>query len=115
MDQKDEKPLESWPENFPHDEPDVPGLGGKAYQWVKNRYHKNRRPWKKSDVIVWKGTFTVVTVWIGYLIFAAIFGWFFIKLYDTYGISRMLSFMAVLVLWRINMMVKLLNALNRKL
>jgi hypothetical protein len=112
--EKELPPLMSWPPNFPYDEPAIPGMGGKIYQWIKNRYYKNRREWKKSDVIVWKGSCTVMLVWIGYLIFAGVFGWLFIKLYDTYGIGKMLAFFFILILWRVNIMIKQLAQLDKK-
>jgi hypothetical protein len=104
-----------WPDKFPYDEPTDESLGGKVYLWVKKRYHKNNKPWKQSDVIVWKAWCYVIPIWIGYLVFAGVFGWLFIKIYDTYGIGKMLSFIAILALWRMNVAIKLMGEIKRKL
>jgi len=91
------------------------GLADKLYYKILMLYMRKQVPFGKSDVIIWKGTFFVVPTWIGYISFAALFGWFFIKLYDKYGISRMLSFIAILILWRLNMAIKLFNDMNKNI
>jgi hypothetical protein len=103
------------PANFPYDEPEDNSLGGKVYMWVKKRYHKNGRPWKKSDVIVWKAWCYVIPIWIGYLLFGALFGWLFIKTYDKWGIGKLASLVGVLILWRLNVAIKTLGEINKKL
>lgn len=105
----------NYPLGFPFDE-DVPHtLGGKIYQWVKNRYYENRRPWNKSDVFVWKGACLHMGSWVGILIFASIFGWLFLKTYSLYGIGKLVSLVSVIVLIRLNFLIKLLNEINTNL
>lgn len=105
-----------YPEGFPFDEDDIPqSIGGKIYQWVKCRYYENDRPWKKSDVFVWKGACLHMGTWIGIVIFVTIFGWLFLKTYDLFGIGKLISMIAVIVLIRLNMLIKLLNELNTNL
>lgn len=101
-----------WPENFPFDEKPVQGVWGKVYQWIKNRYFKNRRPWAKSDVIVWKGACTVMPVQIGYILFAALFYWLFGTLYVHYGISRLIAAIAVIGLWRVSVVTNQLKSID---
>jgi len=105
-----------YPEGFPYDDNDIPvSLGGKLYQWVKNRYYMNQRPWTKSDVFVWKGACLHLGTYIGLMIFIFIFGWLFIKTYDKFGIGKLISFVAVVILVRISMIIRTLNDIKSEL
>jgi hypothetical protein len=104
-----------WPENFPFDEKPVSGLWGKVYQWIKNRYFKNRHPWTKSDVIIWKGACTVMPVQIGYVLFAALFYWLFGGIYNHFGIGRLIAMVAIIFLWRFGVLLNKLNSMSDKL
>ena len=91
------------------------GLADKFYYKILTKYMTKQVPFGKSDLLIWKTTFYVIPTWIGYLLFAGLFGWFFIKIYDAYGISRMISFIAILILWRLNMSIKVFNDMNKNL
>ena len=91
------------------------GLADKLYYKILSRYLRKEVPFGKSDVVIWRTWFYVIPTWTGYIAFSALFGWFFIKLYDKYGISRMIAFIAILVLWRLNMAIKLFNDVNKNL
>jgi hypothetical protein len=104
-----------WPKDFPFDEKPVPGLFGKLYQWLKNRYFKNRRPWNRSDVILWKFWCVVAPIWFGYILWATIFYWLFGKIYENYGIGRLIAAVAVIGMWRVAIATRALGEANKKL
>lgn len=109
-----DKDLE-YPQGFPYDEDTPLGMGGKIYQWVKGRYYLNRRPWKKSDVFIWKGACIHMGSWIGIIVFITVFGWIFMKTYDKYGIGKFLTLVSVIILIRMNFMIKYLGDIRSQL
>jgi len=91
------------------------GIKDGLFQKILLKHKQKNIPWTKSDEVVWQGAIYVMPIMIGYILFATFFGWFFIVLYDKYGISRMMSFIAILVLWRLNAIATELRKLNSKL
>ena len=104
-----------WPDKFPVDEAAVSGLGGKIYQWLKNEHFKRKKKWTKSDVFFYKGGCFVVPIWIGYILFAAIFGWMFLKTFENYGLGKLIVLVSIFLLWRVNVMISVLMDISKRL
>ena len=86
-----------------------------AFNWIVSRYKKFNHPWKKSDNIVWKGAIYSLSWLFGIIIFLAIM-WVLINFsIKKYGEMRTLFYILLLVLLRVNAMIKQLIILNKKL
>lgn len=105
-----------FPKGFPFDEDDVPKtIGGRIYQWVKNKHYERRKPWNKSDVFIWKGACLHLGSWIGILVMITVFGYIFLKTYELFGIEKFLSVVAIVFLIRISILVRTLNEVKSEL
>ena len=90
-------------------------LADKAYDWIIDRYTKNSRVFEFSDRFVWSGAVYVLPELFGYILFFVIFYWLGNIVYNNYGWPRLFMFFMLLLLWRLNVMVKLLHKVNKKL
>jgi len=85
-----------------------------VFNWVVNRYRTLRHPWTRSDDIIWKTACYHIPEYIGIIIFFAIF-WLLIKFSNKkYGEMRTLHFLILILIFRVNIMIKQLFALNKK-
>lgn len=87
----------------------------RVYFWIIDRYTRNWHEFKWSDRFVWKGAVYVVPEFIGYAVFFAIFLMLAAIGFRKYGEARTYVFFMLLILWRLQAMIKLLGQLNRKL
>lgn len=85
------------------------------YNKVIDRYTRNGREFVTSDQFVWKGTFFVIPEFIGYMIFFAIFLLLAKIGFSKYGEARTVVFFMLLIMWRLNMQLKQLSQINKKL
>lgn len=81
----------------------------KIYNWILERYTRKGKRFEFSDQFVWSGSVYALPEIFGYIIFFAIFYWLGNKLYEHYGEIHVFMFFMLLVLWRLNMMVKILR------
>lgn len=87
----------------------------RAYAWIVDRYTKKHREFTFSDQFIWKGVVYVVPEMIGYIIFFAIFLALASMSFKRYGEARTIVYVMLFMMWRINMMVKYLAKLDKKL
>jgi hypothetical protein len=85
-----------------------------TYNWVVSRYKKNGHAWRKSDTTVWKGFVYGVTAYIGYIIFFSLMMWLLMWIHDKYGAAKAIITALVILLARLNIMIKQLSSLNKR-
>lgn len=87
----------------------------RIYFWVIDRYTKHNHVFKFSDVFVWKGAIYMIPETLSYIIFFALF----LKLADIsfkkYGDARTVVFFILLLIWRVQVIIKLLGKVNKKM
>jgi hypothetical protein len=89
-------------------------IGDFFFNWIVNRYRNLRNSWTKSDNFMWKGACYTFPELIGIIIFFTIF-WLLINFsLKKYGEARTLFYLILIVLLRINVMIKQLVVLNKK-
>jgi len=86
-----------------------------AFNWILDRYTKNKHAFTFSDRFVWTGAVYTIPEIFGYIVFFAIFYFLGNLSLTRYGEPRTYMFFALLILWRLNMQVKYLAKLNTKL
>jgi hypothetical protein len=87
----------------------------RIYFWIIDRYTKFNHEFKFSDQFVWKGAVYVIPEIIGYLMFFAFF-LFLAKIgFERYGEARTVVFFILLLIWRIQIGIKLISKINKKL
>jgi len=85
------------------------------YNKIVDRYTTKGREFSFSDQFVWKGSVYQIPEFVGYILFFMFFLWLAMISFKYYGAPRTYIFMALLILWRVNMMLKQLYQLNKKL
>jgi len=90
-------------------------LYDRLYFWIVDRYTKNQHKFKFSDAFVWKGAVYVIPEMLSYLIFFAIFLALAYVSFKKYGEARTIVFFILLLIWRVQILVKIGNKINRKL
>jgi hypothetical protein len=78
------------------------------------RYKKHGHPWKKSDQRIFHGFIYGVSGYFGYIIFFSLFGYLFWQTEKLLGFNKALLFALLLILFRINLVLKQLVVLNKK-
>jgi hypothetical protein len=86
----------------------------KIFDWVVKRYQKNNHPWKKSDDRVWRGAIFGVTSYLGALVFFALIGFVLYQTNKLYGFEKAVLLAMLMILFRINVLIKQMVQLNRK-
>jgi hypothetical protein len=88
-------------------------LRDKVYNWLVRRYGQKGNVWQTSDTVVWQGAIYHVWPWIPALLF--IYVTYFIAnwTYEHYGMFRALTVLAVMMLIRVNTLVRKLDQLIR--
>jgi hypothetical protein len=87
----------------------------KIYNWLVDRYTKKHREFTFSDQFVWKGAVYVVPEFFGYIVFFAIFLLLASISFKKYGEARTIVYVLLFLLWRLNVMVKYLAKIDKKL
>jgi len=82
---------------------------------IIKRYSKNGRQFMFSDRFVWTGAVYTLPEIFGYIIFFAIFLYLGHLSLNRYGEFRTFMFFMLLLIWRVNIMVKFMGKLNQKL
>lgn len=90
-------------------------LKDKLYNKIIDRYTHNSRMFDFSDRFVWVGAIYSLPEIFGYIIFFMIFYFIGGLVYNKYGYSRLFMLFALLLLWRVNIMVGYLKKINKKL
>lgn len=85
-----------------------------AYTWIIDRYTRNGRRFNFSDRFVWKGVVYALPEMIGYIIFFTIFLFLAHISFEKYGEARTIVFFILLLIWRVQVGVKLLGKINGK-
>lgn len=85
------------------------------YNKIVDRYTRNGREFSFSDQFVWKGSIYQIPEIFGYIMFFAIFLTLALLSFKRYGEARTIVFVMLLMTWRLNMMLKQLSQLNKKL
>ena len=86
----------------------------RVYFWIIDRYTKNNHEFKFSDQFVWKGATYVIPETFGYMVFFGIFLLLAKISFAKYGDARTIVFFMLLILWRMNVQIKLLSKINKK-
>ena len=90
-------------------------LKDRVYNWIVDRYTKHNHKFNFSDKFVWSGVAYVVPETVGYMVFFAIFLTLAMLSFKKYGDARTIVFVMLLMLWRIQIMIKYLGKINKKL
>jgi len=85
------------------------------YNKIIDRYTKKGREFEFSDKFVWKGAIYQIPEFFGYIVFFALFLSLAMMSFKRYGESRTIIFVMLLIMWRINMSLKHLAQINKKL
>jgi hypothetical protein len=87
----------------------------KIYNAIVARYGKKGNRWSKSDTFVWKGFIYHIWDYFWMVVFIYIIYWAANALYDHYGMWRAISFIFVVILIRINMLIRVQKKMDRTL
>ena len=87
----------------------------KLYNSLIDRYTAKGRQFKFSDRFVWKGAIYALPEMLSYIVFFAIFLWLGHLSLNRFGEFRTLLFFILLVVWRLNIQIKLLRTVSSKL
>jgi hypothetical protein len=87
----------------------------KVYNKIIDRYSKHNNRFEFSDRFVWSGAVYVLPEIFGYILFFALFYWIGGIILKNYGWERMFMFFALLGLWRINILVRQIGKLEKKI
>lgn len=90
-------------------------LKEKLYNGIVDRYSKHGNEFTFSDRFVWKGAVWVLPEIFGYIIFFTIFLYLASFSFKRYGDARTIVFFILLLIWRVQVGVKQLNQINKKL
>ena len=90
-------------------------LHDRVYYWIIDRYTKNNHKFNFSDAFVWKGAVYVIPEIIGYLIFFTIFLTLAYISFKKYGEARTIVFFILLLIWRVNLLLKVGKRIQSKL
>lgn len=90
-------------------------LKEKMYNKVIDRYSKHGNLFEFSDRVIWKGVFWTLPEIFGYMIFFSLFLFLAHVGFKRYGEPRTYVFFALLIMWRVQMAVKQLHQINKKL
>jgi hypothetical protein len=86
----------------------------KLFDFVVKRYQKNNHPWKKSDQDIWSGAIFAVTQYIGTIVFLGFIGWLLYQTNKLYGFEKAILLALLMILFRVNIVIKQLVMLNKK-
>ena len=84
------------------------------FDWIVGRYKKHNHPWKRSDQRVWHGSVYGLTSYFGAVFFFAFFGFLFYQTNKLYGFEKAILLAMMMVLFRINVLIRQMVALNKK-
>jgi hypothetical protein len=85
-----------------------------VYKWIIGRYTRNKHEFTTSDKFVWHGSCYLLPVYFGYMLFFGVFYWLGGLIYNKYGMARLVMFFALLMIWRINIVIGLMRTLVKK-
>lgn len=86
----------------------------KIYFWVIDRYTRNKNEFTFSDRFIWKGTIYLVPETLSYVLFIALFLTLAHIGFEKYGEARTVVFFMLLLMWRLQAIIKQLAQLNKK-
>ena len=84
------------------------------FNWVVHRYKKNNHEWHISDDKIFNGFIYGVLGYLGYVIFFALMWWIISITQKKWGDMKALFVVLLIILVRLNIMIKQLVTLNRK-
>lgn len=86
-----------------------------VYNKIVDRYSLKDRDFVWHDQLIWVGAIYTLPEIFGYMVFFAIFLLLAKISFEKYGDARTIVYFILLVVWRIQVAVKLLGKINRKL
>ena len=86
----------------------------KVFDWVVKRYKKYNHPWRKSDQRIWHGFLYGITSYIGSIFFFVFIGFILYQTQKLFGFARAILLALLMILFRINIIIKQIIQLNRK-
>jgi hypothetical protein len=90
------------------------GVSDYIFNSIVERYRNLRNPWNKSDNLIWKSVCYTLPGFFGMILFFTIF-WLLISFSTKkYGESRTMFWLIIVVLVRLNVLIKQLVLLNKK-
>jgi hypothetical protein len=87
----------------------------KVFNWVVRRYGLKGNKWKTSDDVIFGGVVYHVWDWIPILLFIYFVYFITTWVHDKYGLFRALVVLAIMVIMRLNAVVRKLDQINRRL
>jgi len=90
-------------------------LKDKVFDWVVRRYEKKGLAWRESDQKIFSGFIYGVGGYFSALLFFAFFGFLFYQTNKLYGFERAVLLALLMILFRVNILIKQIVILNRKL
>lgn len=99
---------------FPQNKNTGAAIRDKLFNGVLSRYKKFNHPWMRSDQMIWNN----VIYHIGDLIGIVLFFWIMWLLINfslkKYGEMKTLFYIAIIIIFRINVLIQQISALNKK-
>ena len=89
------------------------------YNWIVTAYAKRGKKWTTkgifSDRVFFSALFDQAWPWVPMLLFIYVFYWVTGWVYDRYGLARAVMFMAVMMLFRLNVLIRQVTFTNKLL
>lgn len=99
---------------FPSDKSTGAPIRDKLFNFVLRRYRKFNHPWKKSDQAIWYNVIYHIGDFIGILFFFWIMWLLTNYSLKKYGEWRTLFYLIIIFMFRINILIQQISALNKK-
>jgi hypothetical protein len=84
------------------------------FNWTVRRYKKHNHPWHKSDQRIWHGAIFGLTQYFGSIFFFVFIGLILYQTQKLFGFARAVLLALLMILFRINIIIKQIVQLNRK-
>ena len=89
-------------------------LKDRLFNKIVDKYSRHGNIFNFSDRFVWTGALYVLPEIFGYILFFLFFFYLAMLSFKRYGEFRTYIFMALLIMWRLNIMLKYLAKVNKK-
>jgi hypothetical protein len=100
---------------YPEITPSGNKLGDFVFFWVVKKHREKNKPWTASDNLVWRVGCYVIPEYIGVIVFMGIFWWLVGALSRIYADPwKVLYFLLIVMLVRLNAMIKVLNKISQR-
>jgi hypothetical protein len=86
-----------------------------VFNWIVSRYGEKGNKWNASDDFVWGGFLYHILDFVFLIVFVTFVYWMAGIIYERYGVFRGAAFLVVMVLIRLNSLIRKTDMNNRLL